>query len=192
MLHQVLTGSSLLTKALDDNTRTADNLYGLTFCVVSAQACPFTKDLRVLDLDHGDLVLIAQGGNQLDVHSLVARRGQHTQVSLAAIESLDALMETTSKAIEVKRGAENLRRCSKGRVSMILSKYGKSTLHIQIQPLYTCFRAEVGSKGTSSTGAGAACCCSASICWLSAVNQNRGLAQKGETKLTVRRQPFLS
>jgi hypothetical protein len=56
-----------LTVVLDNDTGAADNLSGVTLSVDLGQTGPGTQDLGVGDLDEVDVVLGAQGFNQLDV-----------------------------------------------------------------------------------------------------------------------------
>jgi len=108
VVKHVLASSRLLTPGLDDDARAADDLDGLAFGVVLAEASPLAEELSVLDLGQGDGVLVAKGGDELGVSGLVARVSQHAEVGLSAVESLHSLVEATGKTIVEQRSAEHL------------------------------------------------------------------------------------
>lgn len=103
-----LPGGSLLTPLLDNDASAADNLDGVALGIVLAEAGPLTKSLGVGGGDQVDLVVLAQSGDKLLVGSLVDGVGQHTQLSLSAVEGLDGLVETTGEPIVVQRRPKHL------------------------------------------------------------------------------------
>lgn len=60
---------------------------------------PLAQLLAIGDLDQRDLVLGAESNDQLLVCLLLARLVQDTHVSLASIEGLGSLTETTGKTV---------------------------------------------------------------------------------------------
>jgi len=58
------------TIVLHNDTRTANDLTGVTLLVDLAKTCPLTENLRVTDLNQIDLVFGTEGLNQLDVLGL--------------------------------------------------------------------------------------------------------------------------
>ena len=71
------------------------------------EAGPLAELLAIGDLDQGDLVLGAQGDDELLVGILLAGLVQDTHVCLATVEGLGSLTETTGKAVVDERQAEN-------------------------------------------------------------------------------------
>jgi len=57
----------LLTVVLDDDTRTSNDLPGVTLSVDLGQTGPLSEDLGVRDLDEIDVVLGTEGLNELEV-----------------------------------------------------------------------------------------------------------------------------
>lgn len=86
-------------KVLDDNARAADDLAGVSLTVDLAETSPGAEDLCVTDLDEVDLVLRAEGLNELDVLSLRAGLDENAKVGLTLVEGLGALTETASEAV---------------------------------------------------------------------------------------------
>ena len=84
---------------LNDDARAADDLAGVALTVDLAETGPGAEDLRVSDLDEVDLVLRAEGLDELDVLGLRARLDEHAQVRLALVQGLRALTETASKTV---------------------------------------------------------------------------------------------
>ena len=76
---------ALSTIVLDNDTRAANNLTGVTLLVDFAKTSPLAENLRVTDLDQVDLVFGTEGLNQFDVLGLGTGLDEDTQVSLAFI-----------------------------------------------------------------------------------------------------------
>lgn len=74
----------LLTKVLHDNARAAANLSRLALLVDLAEAAPFAQLLAAVDTDQWNLMLTAQGGDELLVLRLVAALGENAQNSLTS------------------------------------------------------------------------------------------------------------
>ena len=87
------------TVVLDDDARAADDLAGVALAVDLAETSPGAEDLGVTDLDQVDLVLGAEGLNELDVLGLSAGLDEDTEVGLALVEGLGALAETASETV---------------------------------------------------------------------------------------------
>lgn len=101
--------------AVDDLARialTVENAWQTALVYCSADTAPLSPSTGVLtetgplaellaigNLDQGDLVLGAQGDDQLLVSLLLAGLVQDTHVSLAAVEGLGSLTETAGKTI---------------------------------------------------------------------------------------------
>jgi len=107
VVQDVLARGGLLTPRADDDARAANDLDGLALGVEARQASPLAQGLVVLNLDQGDVVLLAQRGDELGVRRLIARVGQHAQVRLTAIQRLDGLMQAAGQAIVEHRRAQN-------------------------------------------------------------------------------------
>ena len=101
---------ALGTVVLDDDARAADDLAGVALTVDLAETSPGAEDLRVTDLDEVDLVLRAEGLDELDVLGLRARLDEHAQVRLALVQGLRALTETASKTVVDEGVLQNLLR----------------------------------------------------------------------------------
>jgi len=119
-------GLGLLAVVLDDDARAADDLAGDALLVELAEAGPLAEELGVRDLrarvpsesaleretrstegegergthlDEVDLVLGAQGLDELDVLALGARLVEDAEVGLALVEGLGALAEAAGEAV---------------------------------------------------------------------------------------------
>lgn len=99
MLKENSQSFGLFSVILDNNARAANNLAGVTLIVDLAKTSPLAQLLGLGDLDEVDVVLKAQGLNELHVGGLRAVGSQSAQVSLSPVQGLSALMETTSKTI---------------------------------------------------------------------------------------------
>lgn len=88
----------LLSKVPDDNDRATANLAWLSLLVDFAQAGPFAQFLVRVDSNQRDLVLVAEGGDQLLVGGLVAALGQDAQNALAFVQHLARLMNAMDQA----------------------------------------------------------------------------------------------
>lgn len=63
------------------------------------KASPLAEHLAIGDLDQGDLVLLAQGDDELLVGLLLAALVEHAHVGLAAVEGLGRLAQATRQAV---------------------------------------------------------------------------------------------
>lgn len=75
---------SLLTKGLDDDAWTSADLAGFALFVDFAQSRPLAQLLAAVDADQRDLMLAAQGGDELFVLRLVAALSQDAQHGLTS------------------------------------------------------------------------------------------------------------
>ena len=75
---------SLFAEALKDDTSTSANLAWFAFLVNLAQAGPLSEFLGAVDADQWDLVLAAEGGDELLVLRLIARLSQDAENSLTS------------------------------------------------------------------------------------------------------------
>ena len=71
------------------------------------ETSPLAELLAIGDLDERDLVLGAQGHDELLVGLLLARLVEDAHVSLAAVEGLGGLTQTTGKAVVDQRKLEH-------------------------------------------------------------------------------------
>lgn len=94
----------LLSVVLDDDARAADDLSGVAVPVDLAEPGPGAEDLWVGDLDEVDLVLGAEGLDELGVLGLGARLVEDAEVGLALVESLGALAEASGQTVVDLRG----------------------------------------------------------------------------------------
>lgn len=90
---------ALNTVLLNDDAGAANDLAGVALPVDFAETSPGAEDLSVTDFDQVDLVFGAESFDELDVFGLGAGLDENAQVSLALIEGLGALAETTSETI---------------------------------------------------------------------------------------------
>lgn len=97
------------TPALDNNTRSTNNLSGVTLSVESAQTGPLTKLLGVGDLDQRNLLVwsVTESLNELNDVLLGDRVAQDAKLGFTLSESLGGLSETSGKTIVNKRGSKN-------------------------------------------------------------------------------------
>lgn len=72
----------LISPGSDNSRRASNNLAGLSFLVVLAESAVLADDLLISDLDEWDVVLSAEGLDQLDVLWLVTVLGENAEVSL--------------------------------------------------------------------------------------------------------------
>lgn len=66
---------------------------------IHTETSPFTELLAILNLDQGDLVLVAESGDKLLVGILLAVLVEDAHVSLTTVKSLGSLAETTGKTV---------------------------------------------------------------------------------------------
>lgn len=107
--HGTLLG--LLTPVLDDDAGAVNDLAGVTLAVKLAKTNPLAEHLAIRNLDQRNLMLRAKRNNKLLVRLLLAALVQHAHVSLAAVEGLGCLAETTGKTVVDERDAENALQC---------------------------------------------------------------------------------
>ena len=98
----------LNTVVLDDDARAADDLARVALAVDLAETSPGAEHLRVTDLDQVDLVLRAEGLDELDVLGFGARLDEDAQVRLALVKRLRALAETASETVVDKGVLQDL------------------------------------------------------------------------------------
>ena len=98
----------LNTVVLDDNARAADDLARVALTVDLAETGPGAEHLRVTDLDQVDLVLRAEGLDELDVLGLSARLDEHAQMRLALVQRLRALTQPARETVVDERRLQNL------------------------------------------------------------------------------------
>jgi hypothetical protein len=67
------------------------------------ETSPLAELLAIGDLDEGDLVLGAQGDDELLIGLLLARLVEHAHVRLSPVESLGSLTETAGKTVVHQR-----------------------------------------------------------------------------------------
>ena len=96
------------TVVLDDNARAPNDLAGVALTVDLAETSPGTEDLGVADLDEVDLVLSAEGLNELDVLGLRAGLDENAKVGLTLVEGLGTLAETASETVVNECVLQNL------------------------------------------------------------------------------------
>ena len=87
------------TKVLNNYTRAANDLPGVTLLVDFAEASPGAEDFRVSNLDEVDFVLGAESLDKFEVFRLGVGFDEDAKVSLALVQCLGALAETTSESI---------------------------------------------------------------------------------------------
>jgi hypothetical protein len=121
----------LLTPVLDDNARAVDDLTGVTLTVDLAcydilatfrpletrpkgyseskrtKTSPLAELLAIGDLDERDLVLGAQGNDELLVGLLLAGLVEHAHVRLAAVERLGRLAQAARQSVVDQRQLEH-------------------------------------------------------------------------------------
>ncbi len=87
------------TIILNDDARASNNLAGVALTVDLAETSPGAEDLGITDFDQVDLVLSAEGLNQLDVLGLSASLDENAQVGLTLVQGLSTFTETAGKAV---------------------------------------------------------------------------------------------
>lgn len=84
---------------LDNNARTPNNLSRVSLPVDLAETRPGTEDFGVADLDKVDLVLRAEGFDQLDILCFGASLNEDAKMSLTFVEGLGCLTEASRETI---------------------------------------------------------------------------------------------
>jgi len=102
VVEEDLETGSLGTVVGDDDARAADNLAGLALAVDLGETGPLAEDLGVRDLDELDVVLGAEGLNELRVLGLSDSLDEDTEVRLALVEGLGRLAETAGETVVAK------------------------------------------------------------------------------------------
>jgi hypothetical protein len=97
----------LLTPVLDDNARAVDDLAGVALTVNLAETSPLAELLAIRDLDERNLVLGAQGNDELLVRLLLAGLVENAHVRLATVEGLGRLAQTAGKSVVDEGELEN-------------------------------------------------------------------------------------
>lgn len=99
---------ALDTVVLDDDTRAPDDLAWVALFVDLAQTSPRSEYLSISNLDQVNFVLGTEGLDELDVLGFGARLDEHAKVSLALVQGLGTLAQTTRKTIVHERVLQNL------------------------------------------------------------------------------------
>ena len=92
-------GLGLLAVVADGSGGAATDLAGNSTLVILALAQPLANVLPLLDLQEGDVVGLAEGGNELLVLGIFAILGEDAEESLLAVECLDDLVETLDDTV---------------------------------------------------------------------------------------------
>lgn len=100
---------ALLTVVAHHDARAANDLPRVALAVDLAETGPRAQGLGVGDLEEVDLVLGAEGLDELDVLLLRARLNQDTEVGLAAVEGLGTLAEAARETVVDEGLLEDLR-----------------------------------------------------------------------------------
>ena len=108
MIQQHIHPLAILPKLPYNNTRTPNDLPRVALAVDLAQPGPLPEHLGVADLDEVDLVLRAEGLDELDVLGFGARLDEDAQVRLALVKRLRALAETASETVVDESVLQNL------------------------------------------------------------------------------------
>jgi hypothetical protein len=87
---------SLLAESLDNDARASADLAWLAFFVDFAQSRPFAQLLAGVDADQWNLVLAAQGSDELLVLWLIAAFGQNAENGLTSGDGKKESMSLTS------------------------------------------------------------------------------------------------
>lgn len=100
-VEQELSSLGVLTPVGDDNTRSTNNLSGVTLSVELAQTSPLTELLGIGDLDKGDLLLglVAESLDELEVRLVGDGVTEHTELGLSSRQSLGALSQTSDETV---------------------------------------------------------------------------------------------
>ena len=96
------------TVVLDNDAGAADDLARVALLVDLAETSPLSEDLGVTDLDEVDLVLSAQGLDELDVLGFRACLDEDAKMSLALVKCLGCLAQTAGKTVMYKRVLQDL------------------------------------------------------------------------------------
>lgn len=89
----------LLAPVLNNDAGAVDDLAGVAFTVNLAKTSPLAELLAIWDLDERDLVLAAQGNDELLVRLLLASLVENAHMRLATVEGLGGLTQTTGKSV---------------------------------------------------------------------------------------------
>jgi hypothetical protein len=83
----------------DNDAAASNHLTGFALLVDLAETSPFAQFLVVINLDEVDSVFAAESLHKLHVHGLITVVSKDAKVSLSLVQSLSALIQTTSKTI---------------------------------------------------------------------------------------------
>jgi len=108
VIQQDFQGIGILSEVLNNNHGATNHLSRLSLLVDLAQSCPLSKLLGFWDSVELDVMLSAKSFNKLHVRSLSAVGGKNAQMSLAAIKSLCAFVETSSETVVYESVLQNL------------------------------------------------------------------------------------
>lgn len=100
-VEEELSSLGVLTPVGDDDTRSTDDLSGVTLSVELAETSPLTELLGIGDLDKGDLLLglVAKSLNELEVRLVGDRVTQDTELGLSSRKGLRALSQTSDETV---------------------------------------------------------------------------------------------
>lgn len=93
---------------LDDDNGASANLTGLSLLVDLAQTRPLSQLLVRVDTDQGNLVLVAEGCDELLVLGLVAALGQDGENGLSLVQSFASLVDSVHKSVDDQRLLQHL------------------------------------------------------------------------------------
>src|SRR5690242_11337386 len=95
VIEDVLAFLCLLSPASHDDAAASDDFDCLSLCVEPRESRPLAQHHVGRVLDERDRVLLAQSCDRLGVRRLIARVRKHEQVSVAAMQCLDSLVQYT-------------------------------------------------------------------------------------------------
>jgi hypothetical protein len=93
---------------LHHNTAASYNFARVAFTINLAQSSPRPKDFGITDFDEVDLVLRAEGLDELDVFSFSACLDKDAEVGLAFVKGFGAFAETASETVVDEGVFQNL------------------------------------------------------------------------------------
>jgi hypothetical protein len=99
---------ALDTVLLHNNTAAANDFAGIALTIDLAQTGPGAQHLGVTNLDEVDLVLGAEGFDELDVLGLCAGLDKDAKMSLALVQGLGALAQTAGETVVNESVFQNL------------------------------------------------------------------------------------
>merc|ERR1719192_44667 len=108
---QDIIGSALASPVTDHSCRALDDLPGLALLVDLAKPSPLAQLHVGVHLDQGDSVLLAEGGDQLLIHGLVAILGEDAKQGLPLVQSLGSLPQPSGETVGNQSLLEHLLDC---------------------------------------------------------------------------------